>query len=838
MDQFWGFFLSEDLFAPAIAASIVVPLILAYFGLPFFLWAAAILAGLVGFGAPMWLAAAWVVVAFIFMIPPIRTLLVSGPVMKIMKAAKMMPVISATERTALEAGVVWMEKELFSGHPDFKKMLSQPIHKLNAEEQSFLDNEVNQLCEMVDEYKFFRTKEMDPKVWEFIRRKGFLGMIIPKEYGGKGFSHSMHSAVIQKISSRSIGVCIYVMVPNSLGPGELLVRFGTDEQKKKYLPRLANGDDIPCFGLTEPTAGSDAGSITSEGVLFKGDDGQIYVRLNWNKRWITLAAISTLIGLAFRLRDPDNLLGKGEDLGITCALIPSNLKGVVIGRRHDPLGVPFHNCPTQGHDVVMKAEEAIIGGLNGAGAGWGMLMECLGAGRGISLPGQSAGGSKLAARVTSNHGYLRKQFGVSVGKFEGVEEPLARIAGGAYLLEAMRLYVLSALDQHISPPVVTAIAKYNGTEIGRAIMNDAMDVMGGAGISMGPRNTLAVTYIGMPIGITVEGANIMTRTFMIFGQGALRAHPYAFQEVNAVERNDASGFDKAFWGHIGHVVRNMVRSIVLSVTRAHFVWSPVGGPSRRYVQKLNWVSATFAIMADLSMGLLAGDLKIKEKLTGRFADILSWMFIATSVIRRFEEEGRKPEDKMYLDWCMAVAFHKIQDAFDGIFGNMYADSLPFFVRGPIYWIFKGPVRWWSRLNFVGLAPTDRLTHRLADGLLHNEEQRERLTYGMYMPTKVTEGLGRLENAYKVAREAEGIEKKVRKAVKAKKLQKKSRTLLADALKAGVITESEHQLLAEADRLRLDAIQVDDFSQEEYLSGIVGKSPVGGATANRTVAQVN
>jgi len=818
--QYSGFLLDDNLLWPSVAVTVAVFLTVGYFGLPFLFWVVATLVVLAGFGAPLWLALSVLLISLVFLIPPLRAALVSGPVMKLMKAAKMMPKISPTERTALEAGVVWMESELFSGHPDFKKMLAQPYHKLSAEEQSFLDNEVEQLCEMVDEYKFFRTKEMDPKVWEFVRRKGFLGMIIPKEYGGRGFSHSAHSAVIQKISSRSIGTVIYVMVPNSLGPAELLVRYGTDLQKNKYLARLANGDEIPCFGLTEPMAGSDAGAISSEGILYKGDDGKIYIRLNWHKRWITLAAISTLIGLAFRLRDPDNLLGKGEDLGITCALIPSNLKGVVIGRRHDPLGVPFHNCPTEGHDVVMLAEEAIIGGVNGAGQGWQMLMECLGAGRGISLPAQSAGGSKLAARVTSNHSYLRKQFGVSIGRFEGVEEPLARIAGGTYYLEAMRRYVLSALDQHISPPVVTAIAKYNATEVGRSLMNDAMDVMGGAGISMGPRNTLAVTYIGMPIGITVEGANIMTRTFMIFGQGALRAHPYAFKEVNAVERNDVKGFDEAFWGHIGHVVRNLVRSIVLSLTRAHFVWSPVRGPSRRYVQKLNWVSATFAFMADLSMGLLAGDLKVKEKLTGRYADILSWMFIATSVIKRFEEEGRRPEDKMLLDFSMAVAFQKIQDAFDGIFGNMYANSLPWIVREPIYWFFKGPIRWWSRLNFVGLAPTDRLTHRLANALLTNETQRDHLTEGMYIPTAAHEALGRLEHAYKLSRKAEAVEKKVRSAVRSKTLKKKSPTLLDDALKAGVINSEEHQLIAESERLRLDAIQVDDFDQEEYLTGIV------------------
>jgi acyl-CoA dehydrogenase len=835
--QYSGFLLEDSTLIPGILGTLAAVLILGYFGLPFFLWGAVALVALAGFGAPLWLALAVLGVSLLFLIPPLRAAVISGPLMKLMKAAKMMPQISQTERTALEAGVVWMEQELFSGRPNFKTMLAQPYHNLSAEEQAFLDNECEQLCSMIDDYKMFRTKVMEPQVWEFIRRKGFLGMIIPKEFGGKGFSHSMHSAVIQKVSTRSIGAVIYIMVPNSLGPAELLVRYGTDAQKKKYLPRLANGDEIPCFGLTEPMAGSDAGSITSSGELFKGDDGEIYIRFNWKKRWITLAAISTLIGLAFRLRDPKNLLGKGEDLGIMCALIPSNLNGVVIGRRHDPLGVPFHNCPTEGHDVVMKAEDAIIGGLRGEVGGWQMLMECLGAGRGISLPAQSAGGSKLAARVVSNHSYIRKQFGVSIGKFEGVEEPLSRIAGGAYMLEAMRKYVLSALDQHISPPVVTAIAKYNATEIGRSLLNDAMDVLGGAGISMGPRNSIAVTYIGMPIGITVEGANIMTRTFMIFGQGALRAHPYAFKEVNAVERGDVKGFDDAFWGHIGHVVRNLTRTIVLSITRAHFVMSPVGGPARRYVQKLNWVSASFAFMADLAMGLLAGDLKVKEKLTGRFADILSWMFIATAVIKRFEEEGRRKEDKVFLDYAMAIAFQKIQDAFDGIFANLVADSLPWIVRQPIYWFFKGPIRWWSRLNFVGLAPTDRLTKRVASAMLLKEDVRDRLSKGMYLSTDLQDGIGRLEHAYKVIKQADAVEKKIRAATKAKKLKKKSPTLLADALQAGIITQSEHALIAEAERLRLDAIQVDDYSQEEYVTGIIKKEASnGGASVGKSVAQ--
>lgn len=814
---FWGLFLEQDYQLWATLGTAALVLGLGYFGAPFWLWSLAILGAMIGFGAPVVAVVVVFAICLIFVVPPLRQVTVSTLVFKTMKALKLIPKISPTERTALEAGVVWMEAELFSGKPNFKRMLEQPYSKLSAEEQSFLDNETEELCRMIDDWELWKTKVIPDEVFDFIKKKGFLGLIIPKEYGGRGFSHSAHSAVIQKVSSRSIGAVIYIMVPNSLGPAELLNHYGTDAQKKKYLPRLAVGEEIPCFGLTEPTAGSDAGNIQAEGVLFKGADGEIYIRLNWNKRWITLAAISTLIGLAFRLRDPENLLGRGEDLGITCALIPSNLKGVVIGKRHDPLGIPFHNCPTQGHDVEIKAEDAIIGGLKNAGHGWQMLMESLGTGRGISLPGQASGGTKMVARVASAHSKIRKQFGVSIGKFEGVEEPLSRIAGTTYFVEALRRYVLSALDQNISPPVVTAIAKYNATEESRHTINDGMDILGGAGISMGPRNMLAVTYIGTPIGITVEGANILTRTLIIFGQGALRAHPYAFKEVDAIEKGDIKGFDRAFWGHIGHIVRNLFRAVILSFTRARFATAPIGGPSRRYLQKLSWVSATFAIMTDLSMGMLGGKLKMKEKLTGRFADVLSWMFIAFSVIKRYEEEGRRPEDKPFLDYCMAVSFHRIQDAFDGIFGNMDVPGL--------YWFFKGPLRWWSRLNFLGLAPTDRLTHRVASALLDNQEIRDRLTYGMYVTDDPTQAIGRLERAYKTIKEAEGAEKKVRKAVKARTLKKKSKTLLEDALKASVISQAEYDLIKRAEALRYDAIQVDDYTQEEYIPGGAVKTEI-------------
>ena len=453
---------------------------------------------------------------------------------------------------------------------------------------------------------------------------------------------------------------------------------------------------MPCFALTEPGAGSDAGAISATGELFKGDDGEIYVKLNWNKRWITLAAISTVLGLAFKLRDPKNLLGKGEDLGITCALIPSNAKGVVLGLRHDPLGVPFYNCPTRGVDVVADAEEAIIGGIAGAGAGWKMLMECLGAGRGISLPAQSTGGVQQAAMVASAHASIRKQFGIPIGRFEGIEEPLSRITGSAYLLEASRRYTCGALDRGIKPAVVTAIAKYNSTEIMRKAVIDCMDILGGAGISRGPKNVVSSGYIAMPIGITVEGANIMTRTLMIFGQGALRAHPYAFKEVKAVEANDLKAFDAAFWGHIGHVVRNLFRSVALSVSRGRLASVPAGvGPLKPYYRKLSWASASFAIMADVGMGVLGGSLKFKEKITGRYADILSWMYLAVATMRRWEAEGCKQEDLPVVRYALETAFMNIQTTFDGLFYNFEAPGLS--------WFFRGVLGSWSRINQIGRA---------------------------------------------------------------------------------------------------------------------------------------
>lgn len=807
MENFTGF-LSSYPQGFVCGASILVALFLGYVGSPAFVWAIALLVLLAGLSASTSILVTVALVSLLFVVPQIRRVLFSKVIMKLMKG--ILPHISETERTALEAGVVWSEAELFSGRPDFAKLMKEPYPQLTQEEQDFISGPVEEVCEMTNDWEIWKKRDLPEAVFQRIKEKGFLGMIIPKEYGGLGFSALCHSEVIMKLTSRSIALGVTTMVPNSLGPAELLIHYGTDAQKKHWLPRLAKGEEIPCFGLTEPQAGSDAGAIVSEGVLFKNEKGEICIRLNWRKRWITLAAISTVIGLAFRLRDPENLLGRGSDLGITCALIPSRTPGVVVGRRHDPLGVPFYNCPTEGHNVVVKAEDAIIGGLAGAGEGWKMLMESLAAGRGISLPAQATGGVKSLYRVTSAHATIRKQFGMSIGRFEGVEEPLARIGGAVYYTEAMRRYTLSALDQGIKPPVVTAMVKYNATEVGRRCINDGMDIVGGAAISMGPRNLLAIPYIASPIGITVEGANILTRTLIVFGQGALRAHPYAFKEMDAVDKNDLAGFDRAFWGHIGHVVRNACRALVLSVTRGYLGRRGAGGSTARHFQKLDWASASFAILADLSMGLLGGKLKAKEKITGRFADILSWMYIGTAVLRRFEAEGRRKEDLPFVEYSMRHAFSEIQKSFDGILSNF---DVPFFG-----WIFKGPMHWWSSLNRLSEPPSDELGHQIVVAMMNNFEQRERFTEGLFVPRDPQEALGRLENAFKVIKQSEEVEKKIRQAIREKRMGKIKGPKAADeALAKGVITADEKSSLQRAEEARWDAIQVDDYSESEYHS---------------------
>lgn len=822
LSPFYGYFLLDNCTWLWAIGSVILLLFLGFFSSPLIVWALVGLALLVGFAAPVWLLVAFTVVMLVFIIKPIRQALVSTPIMKIMDKMGIMPKISATEQAALEAGVVWIEKDLFSGKPDFKKILEEPYAQLTAEEQAFLNGPVEQLCELCNPWKIWKNRDIPNNVWDFIKQKGFLGMIIPKEYGGLGFTAMAHSEVVMKIASRSLPASISVMVPNSLGPAELLIHYGTEKQKNYWLPRLASGQEIPCFGLTEPTAGSDAGSIISNGILFKDANGELKIRLNWNKRWITLASISTVIGLGFRLRDPENLLGKGEDLGITCALIPSNAEGVIIGRRHDPLTIPFHNCPTQGKDVIVSVEDAVVGGLAGVGQGWTMLMECLAAGRGISLPAQATGGAKLAFRTSSSHALIRKQFGVSIGKFEGVEEPLARIGAYTYGVDAMRRFTLGALDKGIKPSVVTAMVKYHATEMGRKVVNDAMDIMGGAGISLGERNLIAEGYVATPIGITVEGANIMTRTLIIFGQGALRCHPYAFDEFRSINAGNASLFDKSFWGHIGHVVRNFCRSVLLSVSRGYLACAPSGTHRkvRIHYRRLTWASATFALLADIAMGTLGGQLKMKEKITGRFADIFSHMYMSTCVLKRFHYEGQKEEDLPFVQFFLKDSMVEIQKGFDGIFDNLKIPGLR--------WLFKGFFGAWSRINSIGSQATDGWSHLISTAMMTAGPQRDRLSDGIYWVTEAKHGMNkvkaladkeqsaRLENAFLLALASEATEKKIRSAIKSGKIAKKKGSAAWDeALANNIISQEEFKLLSEAGHVRYDAILVDDFSEKEY-----------------------
>jgi len=807
LQPFYGYFLGCFCWM-TVLGTIVATLMLGYFGPPLWLWTLFFGAALIGWGAPIPLLAIFAFLALVFN-TPLRRVFASSVVFSAMKKLGLIPKISETERTALEAGVVWIESDLFSGRPNFKKIMDQVVYpELSPKEKKLIDEKSQKICEMVDDWKLWETREFEPEAIEFLKKEKFFGMIIPEKDGGLGFSALAHSEMVSRVSTRSVALGVFIMVPNSLGPAELLLHYGTEAQKKKYLGRLAVGDEIPCFGLTEPTAGSDAGSIVSEGIVFKDDNGELSIRLSWNKRWITLAAISTLIGLAFRLRDPENLLGKGEDLGITCALVPASFKGVHIGQRHDPLGVPFYNCPTEGTDVVISVNDDVIGGVDGVGRGWTMLMDCLSAGRGISLPSQSAGGSKFITRMVSAHATNRKQFGLSVGKFEGVEEALARIVGNTYTLEACRKVTAGAIDSGLKPPVITAIAKYYCTELSRENIIHGMDIVGGAAITRGPRNVLAHTYIATPIGITVEGANILTRTLMIFGQGAMRAHPFAYQEVAAVENNDLKAFDKAFWGHIGHIVQNLCRSIVLSVTRGRFASTP-GGPARRCYQKLKWCSAVFALMADIAMGSLGGSLKARGKITGRFADILGWMYLATVTLKRWEAEGSKKEDWPIIQYSMGRAFAEMQNAFVGIFRNLEVPGLT--------WFFRGPVSWWAGVNAFSKPISDDVSHKVAHLIQQDTEQRDRLTEGIFIHPDARDGARIIEEAFKMVKKAEGIERKIKKAIRAKKLPKKRvRFLVEEAVSASVITRDEADVLAKSVEMRLDAIQVDDFSQKEYI----------------------
>ncbi len=784
-------------------------LALGFLGASVIFWGAWLLL-LEGFvGAPHWLD--WITVAALLIatIPILRSLIVSQWVMKLMKALKVVPRISATEKTAIEAGGSWVESEFFKGKPDFNVLLDQVATILSEQEVAFLNHQVEVLCQMVDDWKIWKSRDIPPEVWEYLKTEKFFGIIIPKSFGGLGFSPSAHSAIIQKIASKSFVVAVYVMVPNSLGPAELLLAYGTEKQKSYYLPRLANGVEIPSFALTEAEAGSDAGNIQSYGVLFKKGDS-LFVRFFWNKRYISLAKVSTLLGLAFRLKDPENLLGKGEDLGITCALIPTDSPGVTIEDRHDPLGVPFYNCPVRGQGVEVSAD-CLIGGFDQAGHGWRMLMECLSAGRGISFPAQMAGSSQLSLAVVIPYVQVREQFGVSLGQFEGVQEPLARIAAHTYVIEAARSYILNALDQGIKPAVASAISKYQTTEYGRKVINDAMDVCGGAGISLGPRNKLAHFYLAAPISITVEGANILTRTLMIFGQGAFRAHPFAFDEIDAIEHGDIFQFDRAFWGHVLHTVKNAFRVLLLYVTRGWLDHRMGQGREGKFLRRISWASASFALLTDLSMAIFGGELKVKESLTGRFADVLSNLYLSSAVIKKYRTDGRRDDDWPLVNHVLADLMHQTQRYLENIYQNYEA---PLFL-----WFWKGIIRPLSMLNPLHSPPLDSSGKELVLALMSQPNTLARLTSGIYLPKNGDDHLIELQEAAELSREVAPVIQRIHLYFKRnrQKRQELSIALLNHLVHSSEITPAESSALERWMYVKEQVILVDEFTEAEYHS---------------------
>jgi acyl-CoA dehydrogenase len=744
-------------------------------------------------------------------IAPLRRTLVTQRLFSIYR--KILPPMSDTEKTALDAGTVWWEGELFSGRPRWQKLLDYAWPQLTAEERSFLDTETTELCRLMDDWQSSHVhQDMSPEVWRYVKEKGFLGMIIPKEYGGKGFTAFGHAQVITKLATRSSASAISVMVPNSLGPAELLLHYGTEAQKNHYLPRLARGEEIPAFALTSPQAGSDAASIPDFGIVCKGiHQGRevLGMRVTWDKRYITLGPVCTVLGLAFRLYDPDKLIGKTEDLGITCALVPHDHPGVNIGRRHFPLNAVFQNGPNWGKDVFMPLE-FIIGGPEMAGQGWRMLMECLAAGRAISLPGCTTGMMKLTARAVGAYARVRAQFKMPIGKFEGVEEALARIGGNLYMSDAARIMTAGALDLGEKPSVVSAIIKYHLTERGRQSVNDGMDILGGKGICLGPQNFLGRAYQQLPISITVEGANILTRSLIIFGQGAIRCHPFVLREMRAAQNPDpARGlveFDAALAGHIRFSISNAVRALGMGLSGAAFASAPanVEAETRQYYKQLSRFAAAFAFLADVSMLTLGGDLKRREKLSARLGDILSLSYLCSATLRRFEAEGRQATDAALMHWSMQDALLKMQNAFDGVLANFPNRLIAGALRVILF-----------PLGRPCVAPSDRLGHQVASLLITPSETRDRLIADSYCDTGNEEDpVAVLEMALSLTPQAEAIEARIRSAHKARQIAGLGfDALLTDALAKGVINSDDKRLLERREALRQKAIRVDDFPQD-------------------------
>jgi acyl-CoA dehydrogenase len=747
-------------------------------------------------------------------IRPLRLRILTRPFLRSYR--RLLPSMSATEREALDAGTVWWDGELFTGGPDWQKLMAAKVPTLTAEEQAFIDGPCEDLCAMLDDWDITHVRaDLSPQVWSFIKSSGFFAMIIPRRYGGLEFSAYAHSCVLIKIASRSAVASSTIAVPNSLGPAELLLHYGTEEQKNYLLPRLARGEEVPCFALTGPRAGSDAASIPDTGVVCRGTwQGAevVGIRLNFSKRYITLAPVATLVGLAFRLFDPEHLMGDRADLGITCALIPRDTPGVSIGRRHFPLNVPFQNGPIQGHDVFVPID-AIIGGFATAGQGWRMLVEQLSVGRCISLPSSATGGAQAAVYASAAYARIRRQFNMPIGRFEGIEQVLARMAARTYIMDAARSVTAGAIDGGEKPSVPSAMLKYHVTEFGRMVGNDAMDVHGGKGICLGPKNYLGRGYQIVPVAITVEGANILTRSLIIFGQGAVRCHPFVLREMNAARNPDhragVADFDRALFGHIGFAISNAARSALMALTFARFTRAPTAGPTKRYFQHVNRYSASFALATDIAMLALGGYLKKKESLSARLGDVLSAMYLASMVLKHHENQGAPAADLPLVEWACRSLLYQAQEQLHLFLRNFPNRPLAGLMRLLIF-----------PRGLTYFAPSDRLGRDITELMMNPTESRERLSRYIYKTQTSNNPLGLLQEALVLSTMAEGLEKRIRVdgvktgGVTALDLPGQ----ISQARELGILTEAEAAVLRDYDAKVSNLINVDDFAAEELAAG--------------------
>jgi acyl-CoA dehydrogenase len=756
----------------------------------------------------------WLIFAAIALplnISDFRKQYISQPLLVIFR--RIMPEMSKTEQEAIDAGTTWFEAELFRGAPDWKKLHNIPQPRLSVEEKCFLDGPVEQVCKMTNDWQTTHIDaDLSPQVWQFLKDNKFFAMIIKKKYGGLEFGAYAQSRVLQKLSGVSTVLASTVGVPNSLGPGELLQHYGTKVQQDYYLPRLVSGKEIPCFALTSPEAGSDAGAIPDEGIICHGEfEGKkvLGMRLTWDKRYITLAPIATVLGLAFKLKDPENLLGDTIDLGITCALIPTNIEGVITGRRHFPLNIPFQNGPTQGKDVFVPLD-FIIGGPEMAGQGWRMLVECLSVGRAITLPSNSTGGIKSAALATGAYCRIRRQFKIPIGKMEGIEEALARIGGNAYLMDAVTTLSTGAIDLGEKPSVISAISKYHLTEKMRSSIIDAMDIHGGKAVCMGESNYLARGYQGAPVAITVEGANILTRSMIIYGQGAIRCHPYVLAELEAAKIADDSKalneWDHALFGHIGFAISNIIRSIWFSFTGTRLVKTPYRDLTSRYYQRLTRFSTNLAMLSDISMLTLGGNLKRKERISARLGDILSYLYLASATLKRFQDEGRQKEDIPLMQWAVEDCLYKAQQAIDELIKNFPSRFTALLLKIVIF-----------PLGARRQKPSDLTDHKVARILQTPSEARSRLGQGQYLTREPENILGQLEETLDDIIACEPIYKKACQGL-GTSFPFYNLDILADrALAANVINDLEAKLLHKAEQGRKIAIKVDDFDSNELTA---------------------